>query len=130
VPWVHIRDVVDAALLAAEAPAAVGRTYIVSDRESYLFADVVAVIARALQKRRGGVFIPRTVAAAGIGVVETACRVFHREPPFTLHRLESMCGERLVSIERARRELAFEPRVGLDEGMRETVAWYRARSLV
>jgi nucleoside-diphosphate-sugar epimerase len=41
-----------------------------------------------------------------------------------------MCGARLLSIDRARDELGFEPKVGLDEGMRRTVRWYREQGLV
>jgi len=130
VPWVHQRDVVDAALLAAEAEGAPGRTYIVSDRDSYVFADVVSVIARELGRRRGGFMVPRALAALAIGAVEPVARALGREPPFTLHRLASMCGARLLSIQRARTELGFEPKVGLAQGMRETVAWYRQEALV
>jgi nucleoside-diphosphate-sugar epimerase len=130
VPWVYIDDVVDAALLAADSPRASGRTYIVSDRDSYRFADVVAVIAQELGRARGGVVVPRLVAALGIGTVEAVSRALGKEPPFTLHRLESMCGARLLSIDRARSELGFEPKLGLAEGMRRTVRWYRDQGLV
>jgi nucleoside-diphosphate-sugar epimerase len=127
---VYIDDVVDAALLAADSPRASGRTYIVSDRDSYRFADVVAVIAQELGRARGGVVVPRLVAALGIGTVEAVSRALGKEPPFTLHRLESMCGARLLSIDRARSELGFEPKLGLAEGMRRTVRWYRDQGLV
>jgi nucleoside-diphosphate-sugar epimerase len=130
VPWVYVSDVVDAALLAAAAEGAVGRTYLVSDADSYVFADVVAVIARELGRRRGGRSIPRPLAALGIGAVERAATMLGREPPFTLHRLASMCGARLLSIERARRELGYRPLVGLEAGMRSTVAWYRREGRV
>jgi nucleoside-diphosphate-sugar epimerase len=129
-PWVHVADVVDATLLAADKPAAIGRTYIVSDRQPYLFADIVDTIAQALGRKRGGVFIPRVAAEVGIGAVEEASKALGREPPFTRHRLASMCGERLLSIDRARRELGYEPRVSLTAGMRETVRWYQERGLV
>jgi nucleoside-diphosphate-sugar epimerase len=119
-----------AALLAAGSARAVGRTYIVSDRDSYRFADVVAVIARELGRARGGVVVPRAVAAAGIGVVASLAKAVGKEPPFTWHRLDSICGTRLLSIDRARSELGFEPKVGLEEGMRRTVRWYREQGLV
>jgi nucleoside-diphosphate-sugar epimerase len=130
VPWVYVADVVDAALLAASAEGAAGRTYVVSDADSYVFADVVAVIARSLGRRRGGVAVPRRLAAWAIGGLEKAARMLGREPPFTLHRLASMCGARLLSIDRARRELGYRPRVGLEEGMSATVAFYRREGWV
>jgi nucleoside-diphosphate-sugar epimerase len=130
VPWVHVADVVDATLLAADSPRAPGRTYIVSDRDSYVFRDVVQVIARALGRRRGGFVVPKGLAGVGIDVVERVSRGLGREPPFTRHRLESICGDRLLSIERARQELGYEPKVSLAEGMTATVRWYRERGLV
>lgn len=129
VPWVFVSDVVDAALAAAERDEAVGRVYIVSDRDSYRFADVVAAIAHALGRERGGVTVPSAVAWPAIATVEALTKALGREPPFTRHRLASMTGRRLVSIERARRELGYEPRVGLEEGMQRTVRWYVSRGL-
>lgn len=129
VPWVFVSDVVDAAIAAVERDEAVGRTYIVSDDDSYRFADVVDAIARALGRERGGLVVPTAVAWPAIAAVEALTKALGREPPFTRHRLASMTGRRLVSIERARRELGFEPRVGLHEGMQRTVRWYVSRGL-
>jgi nucleoside-diphosphate-sugar epimerase len=128
-PWVYVSDVVDATLAAAERPEAIGRTYIVSDAESYRFADIVRAIARGLGRRRGGFPVPDTIARPAIGAVERIARRVGRDPPFTLHRLASISGDRRLSIDRARHELGYAPRVGLDEGMLESVRWYTARGI-
>jgi nucleoside-diphosphate-sugar epimerase len=128
-PWVYVSDVVDATLAAAERPEAPGRTYVVSDAEPYRFADIVGAIARGLGRRRGGFLVPDTLARPAIAGVERLARWAGRDPPFTVHRLASISGDRRLSIERARRELGYAPRVGLDEGMRESVRWYLARGL-
>jgi nucleoside-diphosphate-sugar epimerase len=129
VPWVFVSDVVDAALAAAERPVDAGSIYIVSDEDSYRFADVVACIGRELRRRRPGVVIPQALAWPAIASVEVLTRALGLEPPFTRHRLASMTGWRLVSIDKARRELGFEPKVGLEEGMARTVRWYVDRGL-
>ncbi|MGA3122980.1 MAG: NAD-dependent epimerase/dehydratase family protein [Polyangiaceae bacterium] len=123
VPWVFVSDVVDATLSAADRPAAVGRTYIVSDAESYRFADVVHAMARSLGRERGGIAVPRAIAEPAIAAVERAMLAFGRDPVFTRHRLRSIMGHRSVSIERARRELGYVPRVGLLDGIERTVRW-------
>jgi dihydroflavonol-4-reductase len=130
VPWVFVSDVVEAALAAAEEPAAIGRTYIISDSESYPFADVVRAIAAALGRKRGGVAIPLAIAQPAIAALEVAATMLGRDPLFTQHRLASMCGRRLVDIARAQRELKFVPRVGLDEGIHRTVRWYVEQRMV
>jgi nucleoside-diphosphate-sugar epimerase len=124
VPWVYVSDVVDAAIAAAERPEAVGRTYIVSDAESYRFADVVTAIAGALGRRRGGFIVPDALASAAISGVEVVARLFGKDPPFTRHRLSSISGKRLLSIDRAQRELGYAPRVALHDGIDRTVRWY------
>jgi sterol-4alpha-carboxylate 3-dehydrogenase (decarboxylating) len=37
---------------------------------------------------------------------------------------------RAFRIDKARRVLGYEPRVPLDEGLRETMDWYRAEGLL
>ena len=129
VPWVYVSDVVDAALAAAERDVKPGRTYIVSDSDSYRFADVVEHIGRALGRGRAGVTIPTLLAWPAVAAVEVLTRAVGFEPPFTRHRLASMTGKRLVSIDRARREHGFSPKVGLEEGMSRTERWYVSKGL-
>ncbi len=128
-PWVYVSDVIAAAVAAGDDDRALGRTYIVSDADPYRFADVVGAIARALGRRRGGIPVPEVLARPAVAAVERAARWVGRDPPFTAHRLASVCGDRPLSIERARRELGYAPRVGLEEGMRSTVSWYAARGI-
>jgi nucleoside-diphosphate-sugar epimerase len=41
-----------------------------------------------------------------------------------------MCGERRLRIAKARRDLGYSPRVGLEEGIEQTVAWYEREGLI
>ena len=45
-------------------------------------------------------------------------------PPVARKNIESTIADRVFSIEKARRELGFEPRVDPDIGIKETVRWY------
>ncbi|KAH9969483.1 C-3 sterol dehydrogenase [Russula dissimulans] len=49
-----------------------------------------------------------------------------REPTFTRFRVTFTCVNRWHNIEKARRVLGYEPQVGLEEGMRRTVEWWKA----
>jgi nucleoside-diphosphate-sugar epimerase len=130
VPWVFVSDVVDAALSACEREEALGRVYIVSDAESMRFGDVVDVMACALGRRRGGFAVPDAVAVPAIRLVETMAGALGLDAPFTRHRLASLSGRRIYSIDRARRELGYAPKVHLQEGMARTVRWYVEQRLV
>ena len=64
------------------------------------------------------------VVAAG-HVVEKACRPFGITPPIFPRRVDWYRQNRAFRIDKARRDLGWEPRVGLDEGLRRTAEWYR-----
>jgi nucleoside-diphosphate-sugar epimerase len=48
-----------------------------------------------------------------------------RRPPVTRYLVAHLSGDYCFSIARARRELGYEPAVGLDQALVRTAAWYR-----
>jgi nucleoside-diphosphate-sugar epimerase len=63
-------------------------------------------------------------------LVETAYRLlpFGGEPDLTRYRVIKAGRDFHYGIERARRELGYEPDPDLDSHLRETVRWYRSVS--
>ncbi len=47
------------------------------------------------------------------------------EPPIYRRRVDFYTKSRAFDISRARRELGYEPRVGLRQGIERTLNWYR-----
>jgi nucleoside-diphosphate-sugar epimerase len=56
---------------------------------------------------------------------EAVCVPLGIEPPIYRRRVDFFTKSRAFDISRARAELGFAPQVGLDEGIRRTLAWYR-----
>jgi 2-alkyl-3-oxoalkanoate reductase len=128
VPLVYVRDVAEGVLLAAAVERAGGRTYLLVNDEPVTqrqFLDAMAGELRAPPPRRR---IPYRAALTLGAAAEAAARLARREepPPVTRYGLQLLGGENRFSIDRARRELGFAPAVGLAEGVRRGVAWYRA----
>jgi nucleoside-diphosphate-sugar epimerase len=75
--------------------------------------------------RRGVPVAPLRAAAV---LLESAYRLLGRPdpPPLTSYRVAQVGRDYGFSIERARRELGFEPPYGTDEGIERSVAWYRS----
>lgn len=127
VPLIHVRDAARGVVLAAEAPDADGRAYILVNDEPVTQRAYLWAIAEALHvsppKRR----MPyRLTLAVGASAERTARLLrWRRPPPLMRYGVQMLGGENRFSIARARRELAFSPQVCLREGVAESVAWYR-----
>jgi nucleoside-diphosphate-sugar epimerase len=126
---IYVGNLVDAALLAAEKPEAVGQVYNLTDGEAVSkrrFIEAVADGAGAPRPPVVGVplWLARLLAAWLEG---RARRRGDPTPPrLTQARLKFLGLNLDFSIEKAKRELGYVPRVSFDEGMRETVASYKA----
>jgi nucleoside-diphosphate-sugar epimerase len=121
----YIDDLVEGFRLCGTVPAAAGRTYILAGPEVTRLDELVRLIADV-----AGVPPPRLrlpvwpVWAAG-AACEAVCGPLGLEPPLYRRRVDFFTKSRAFDISRARAELGFSPSVGLSEGIRRTLAWYR-----
>jgi nucleoside-diphosphate-sugar epimerase len=128
---VFVENVVDCLQLAAAAPHARGRTYLVGDDEATTLDRLVRLIAETLDVDLRMLRFPSyRLAWLGAAGVEFACKPIGVSPPIFRRRLSWFRTNRAFRIDRARRELGYEPRVGLREGLARTAAWYREQGLL
>ncbi|WP_026602542.1 NAD-dependent epimerase/dehydratase family protein [Methylomonas sp. 11b] len=107
---VHVTDIVAAALLAAEKPAAAGQVYIVTDEQSYSTRQIYDAIRAALGKPPVAWSIPMplltSLAKLGDGFGQLTGRRF----PIDSDSLEKLTGSAWYSSAKIARELGFQPR--------------------
>ena len=53
-----------------------------------------------------------------------------RHPPIYRRRIEFFANNRAYDTSKAQSRLGFAPKVGLDDGLARTLAWYRQQGLV
>jgi nucleoside-diphosphate-sugar epimerase len=70
--------------------------------------------------------LPRHLMTAIGGAMELAARLRAGSPPFTRSAVLFIDRRGTISTRRAREELGWQPRVGLEEGIRRTGEWLRA----
>ena len=121
-----IDDLVDGFYLCGTHPAAANRTYILAGGEVTTLNALVALIAEGAgvppPKRHLPVWPVWTAGA----ICEAICSPFGIEPPLYRRRVDFFTKSRAFDISRARSEIGFAPRVGLREGIRRTLDWYRS----
>jgi nucleoside-diphosphate-sugar epimerase len=123
---VYIDNLVDLFELAAERPEARGRTYIGGDADYYTLNDLVSAVGRSMGIDVKVVHLPFRPLWLAAVACETACAPLRISPPIFRRRVDWFRQVRAFRIDRARDELGYEPRVGIEEGLRRTYDWYRA----
>ena len=123
---VHVEDVVQALLLAAERENANGQTYLVTDDEAYSARRIYESICAALGRRPPAWRVPAWLlwAAGRFGNILRALRL---PAPLTTEALRKLLGSAWYSCEKARHELGYRPRRKLEDALAEMVVDARAQ---
>lgn len=127
---VYVDDLVDGIILAYESKAAPGRVYIIGGAKYVTLSEWVDVIAKEAGVTLSRASVPRWPVMMAAIMCETVCRPFKIEPPIFRRRVDFFVKNRAFSIERAKAELGYEPKVGLADGAKRTLAWYKERGLL
>ncbi len=124
---VHVSDLVRGMVDAAEASNTGGETYFVSSEIFYSWSDVKRATTDALDRWALTIAVPPSFVTAIGAVAELVGRASGRYPPLNREKAREIrrtCKK--CSVEKATRHFGFEQRVPLDQGVSETIAWYRA----
>ncbi|GBD90399.1 3 beta-hydroxysteroid dehydrogenase/Delta 5--_4-isomerase [bacterium BMS3Abin04] len=121
----YIDNLTDAYMLAMEGDKGVGGTYLIADEEYVEIEDLVRRIGKAMNLDVKIPHYPITPLIAAGHVCETICKPLGITPPIFPRRVDWYRQNRAFKIDRAKRDLGYKPRVGLDEGLRKTYEWYK-----
>ncbi|TPG16486.1 NAD-dependent epimerase/dehydratase family protein [Sphingomonas koreensis] len=122
---VYIDDLVDGFLRALIASDVDGDTFILGGPEHVPLRTFVAAAAAALGKPPPWIRVPYKPVQLAAQLCEALCAPLGIEPPLHRRRLTFFKHHRAFSTAHARDRLGYRPSVGIAEGFRRTVEWYR-----
>jgi nucleoside-diphosphate-sugar epimerase len=124
---IYVGNLVDAIFLAAEQPKAIGQVYNLTDGEFVSKRRFIEAIADGLGLERPTRSVPLWIARIAAWNQERQARRSGatEAPRLTQARLKLFGLNLDFSIDKAKRELGYRPRVSFDQAMAETIAWYR-----
>jgi nucleoside-diphosphate-sugar epimerase len=125
-PFIYVTDMIQGLLLALDSEQAIGKTYNISNDQPLTQKQYLSITAQEI-----GVAAPRThlpyypLYAAAYAAERVAILSNNRIAPIvTRHGIKLYGANNLVSIDKARRELGFAPKVPMADAVRITCAWY------
>lgn len=122
---VYIDDLVDGFLLALDRAEAAGETFIIAGPSSVSQDDLAREVAKATAGSVWPFHIPAWPIQRLGDLVEALCVPFGIEPPIHRRRVDFWVKNRSFAIDKARRLLGYDPKVGVAEGIKRTADWYR-----
>jgi nucleoside-diphosphate-sugar epimerase len=120
----NLLDLFEGAATVAEAK---GRAYLAADEYPVTLTELVRGVAQALGTEVRIMYWPwYDLALVGAAAIEQVSKAVGIKPPVFRRRLSWYKTNRAFRIDRARKELGYQPRVSLSDGLGRTAAWYRS----
>jgi len=128
-PLIHVEDAVGGTLAALEKGKP-GEIYLITNKQSEPFDRLRKIIQESLGIHRIPLVFPEWVALSLAAIVEKTFSLAGKTPPVSRKNIESTLADRVFSIEKAQKELGFNPMIDPEIGLRETVKWYQEKGWV
>jgi dihydroflavonol-4-reductase len=131
VQFVHAKDAAQSFYLALTNANSIGKTYFISEDRWHTYREVYGIISRITARKPPTLSLSRPVAKALIYPVFIAKSAFGEWSflwdPKTV---DAVASDRAYSIEKAKSELGYSPNYSLEDGLKETIQWYRDNGIV
>ena len=129
----YVENLLDAILLALDGAAAAGGTFNVSDELDVTWARFTTDLAAGLGCRAPRLSLPYAPAAALATALELSYRGIRRatglrtQPLLSRQAVQVLGRDQRFSAAAAAETLGWAPRIGYEQGLRETLSWLRER---
>lgn len=123
----YVDNICQGLMLCERTPAASGQTYWIADRRPYTMNEIVDTIEKLLETDFSMNVAHKRMRLPGIAS-EVALAIDHTIQSLGLyhqkmHVLSEMNKNIACKIDKAEKELGYDPKVSLEEGMRRSIRW-------
>ncbi|NTV89087.1 MAG: NAD-dependent epimerase/dehydratase family protein [Clostridiales bacterium] len=123
-PYIYVKNVVDALVLAGSKDIAVGQAYNVVDDEQITQGEFRRKIINVTDTKKISIFVPQFVMFAVACLLDLITIIMknNSSPPFSIFHYKSLVRNMVYSNEKIKTELSWSPSISLDQGIIKTIA--------
>lgn len=124
VSLVHVSDLIEGIILAAQSDKSIGQTYFISSERGYSWREIGDITAKILGKRVIRIKIPHLIVYLVAGLSQ-AINYFQNDATIlNFEKANEIVEQWVCSVEKAKRELGYSQKIELENGIRQTLEWY------
>ncbi|MBI2672986.1 NAD(P)-dependent oxidoreductase [Candidatus Woesearchaeota archaeon] len=127
---VYVDDLVNAFILAMENPNATGNAYIITGSDAITKREFTNIVAKELNVKPNKLSFPKYFVIPSVYLLEKFFLLFNKEPPISRKKLRFFLSSRRYSIDKAKKELGYEPKENIINGMQKTIEWYNQKRII
>lgn len=123
----YIENLIDLLMLIAEDKRAIGNGYLVHDGESTTLEEFTNSIAKEIGGKEVSMHIPYWLAYFAAILMELFGKLFNKKdrPLLTTYTVKNLGSRLRFSIDKAKRELDWTPKISYKEGFATTMKWLK-----
>lgn len=123
----YVDNTVQGLILAGTKKNAIGQTYWIADERPYSTIEIYQTVADLLGVKLKPRYIPKFISSNFkiLDSILQSAGLYMQE----VHVAGEMDKDIACSIEKAKRELGYNPQIGLREGMRRSIEWCRKQGV-
>ncbi len=126
----YIDNLVDAFILSMEPKVGAYQEYIIGDEEYLSIKELVKRVGQALDVNVKVPHYPILPLIIAGHICERVCKPFGISPPIFPRRVDWFRQVRAFSIDKAKKDLGYIPKIGIDEGLKRTAVWYKKEGYI
>ena len=122
---VYVENLADALILAAKQETKpTGEIYMITDGESVTRRELVEILCEEMNLKKPTRQVPVWLAFAVCPLFEAVSKLTKKTPLINKFRIKFMHTHLTFNIDKAKRELGYNPQISTKEGLRKSAKWF------
>lgn len=125
VSLIHVKDLVNGFYLAAISDKSTGQTYFISSEKCYTWKEVGDITSKVMNKKAIKVKVPHFLVYTIAAFAQVFAKFSSKPATLNLEKAKDLVNSWTCDTSKAVKELGYRQEISIEEGIKQTVDWYK-----